>query len=340
MSRARISWVLSVFTLCLVFLGLTGCTLFQSKVAVDFAASETEGVTPFLVEFTPLVVGEVSAYYWDFGDGETSIDSSPVHVYRDRGTYSVFLTVTLTNGSTGSEKKEDLIDVEEISRKEKRLTPLYWMNRTAGTIHWGDRAGLSSGTIVSYIHRGQDLASGGGYIYWTTEDILYRANYDGTGKEAIATNQKSLYSVSVDHLANKVYWTCLPSPPLTDSQWKGAIKRSNLDGSDVTTLKTYDGDSGTNPFTWWIRSDGNGERYYFSTDDYGYVGPKGVEPKATCDGAFRWTYTYEFTPRLVTGSLCSAYSTALDVSDMPAHYIYWTTGSAINRCKVDGSDTM
>ena len=25
---------------------------------------------------------------------------------------------------------------------------------------------------------------------------------------------------------------------------------------------------------------------------------------------------------------------------MPAHYIYWTTGSAINRCKVDGSDTM
>ena len=338
MSKARILWGFSVFALCLVLLGLAGCTLFQPKVAVDFTASETEGVAPFLVEFTPLVAGEVAAYYWNFGDGETSTESSPVHVYREAGTYSVFLTVTLIDGSTGSEKQEDLIDVEEISRKGERLTPLYWMNTSNGTIHWGDRAGLSSGTIVSYIYRGQDLASGGGYIYWTTEDILYRANYDGTGKEAIATNQKGLYSVSVDHLMNKVYWTCLPSPPHA-SLWDGSIKRANLDGSDVTTLRTYDGGSGTTPFTWWIRSDGNGERYYLCTDDYGYVGPKGVKPKATCDGAFHWTYTYGSALHQVKGWLCFVYSMALDVSDLPAHYIYWATGDAIKRCKVDGSDT-
>ena len=337
MSKARILWWLSVFTLCWVLLGLAGCTLFQPKVAVDFTASETEGVAPFLVDFTPLVVGDVAAYYWDFGDGETSTESSPVHVYRDRGTYSVFLTVMLIDGSTGSQKQEDLIEVEEISRKGDPLTPLHWLNKNNGTIRWGDRAGLSSGTVVSYIYRGQDLASGCGYIYWTTEDTLYRANTDGTGKEAIATNQKGLYSVSVDHLANKLYWTCLPSPPLTDTYWDGSIKRADLDGSGVTTLKTYD--SGNNPFAWWIRSDGNGERYYFSTDDYGYVGPKRVEPNASCDGAFHWTFTHEFAPHQVTGSLCSVYSMALDVSGLPAHYIYWTTGDAIKRCKVDGSDT-
>jgi len=337
-SRARVLWGLSVLTLCWVFLGLGGCTLFQPKVPVDFAVSGTEGVAPFLVDFTPLVVGDVAAYYWDFGDGETSTESSPVHVYRDRGTYSVFLAVTLVDGSTGSEKEENLIGVEEISRKEDRPTKLYWMNTSDGTIHWGDRAGLSSGTIVSYIHRGQDLASGGGYIYWTTEDILYRANADGTGKEAIATNQKGLYSVSVDHLADKLYWTCLPGPPLTDAYWDGSLKRANLDGSAIETLKTYS--SSSTSFAWWIRCDGNGERFYFSTDNYGIVGPKRVESKASSGGTFKWTFVdTTFAPRDVTGYLGSVYSMALDVSDLPAHYIYWTTGSAIKRCKVDGSDT-
>jgi len=339
-SRARVLWGLSVLTLCWVFLGFAGCTLFQPKVPVDFAVSGTEGVAPFLVDFTPLVVGDVAAYYWDFGDGETSTESSPVHVYRDRGTYSVFLTVTLIDGSTGSEKEENLIEVEEISRKEDRLTPLYWMNTSDGTIHWGDRAGLSSETIVSYIYRGQDLASGDGYIFWTAEDVLYRANLDGTGKEAIATNQRGLYSVSVDHLANQVYWTCLPSPPLTDSLWDGSVKRSNLDGSGVSTLKTYVGGRGTTPFTWWIRCDGNGERFYVLTDDYGYAGPRRVEPKAESDGAIQWTYEHEFSLHQASGSLSVPYSMALDVSGMPAHYIYWTTGSAIKRCKIDGSDTM
>ena len=335
-SKARVLWGLSVFALCWVLLG--GCTLFQPKVAVDFTVSETDGVAPFLVEFTPLVTGDVAAYYWDFGDGETSVEPSPVHAYRERGTYSVFLTVTLIDGSTGSRKQENLIEVEEISRKEDRLTPLYWLNRDTGAIHWGDRDGFSSATIVSYIYRGQDLASGCGYIYWTTEDTLYRANTDGTGKIAIATNQKGLYSVSIDHLMNKVYWTCLPSPPHV-SLWDGSVKRANLDGSGVTTLRTYPGGLGTTPFTWWIRCDGNGERYYLSTDDYGYAGPRRVGPKDACDGAFQWTYTYGSALHQVKGSLCFFYNMALDVSDLPAHYIYWTTGSAIMRCKVDGNDT-
>ena len=100
--KAKVSLGLSVFAACLVLVGLAGCTLFQPRAAVSFTASEIEGVAPFLVEFTPLVAGDVAAYYWDFGDGETSVESSPVHVYRERGTYSVFLAVTLANGSSGS----------------------------------------------------------------------------------------------------------------------------------------------------------------------------------------------------------------------------------------------
>lgn len=335
MKEREALWVLTVAILCCALLGLVGCTLLQPKVAVDFVTSQTDGVAPFPVEFTPSAEGDAVAYYWDFGDGAISTESSPVHVYRDGGTYDVFLAVSLADGSTGSEKKQDLIDVVEIARKGERLTPLYWLNTNNGTIHWGDRGGLSSSTVVSYIHRGQDIATGGGYLYWTTEDTLYRANYDGTGKEAIATNQKGLYSVSVDTELGKVYWTCLPSPPLTDLDWDGSVKRANLDGSAVERLKTYE--SSSTSFAWWIRCDGDGERYYFSTDNYGVVGPKRVESTASSGGTFEWTFVHEFVPHDVTGYPGSAYSMALDVGDLPAYYVYWTTGDAIMRCKVDGS---
>ena len=103
MSRAKALWGVVVSILCCVLLGLAGCMLLQPRAVVGFVASETDGVAPFPVEFTPTVEGNVVAYYWDFGDGARSTESSPVHVYRDGGTYDVFLAVTLADGSTGSE---------------------------------------------------------------------------------------------------------------------------------------------------------------------------------------------------------------------------------------------
>jgi gliding motility-associated-like protein len=45
--------------------------------------------------FTPLTSGGiVESYFWDFGDGETSTDESPIHVYDANGEYDVSLIVT------------------------------------------------------------------------------------------------------------------------------------------------------------------------------------------------------------------------------------------------------
>jgi PKD repeat protein len=340
MERSRISWRIAGIVLLVGLLSAAGCTLLQPKVAVDFTASETEGVTPMVVEFAAIVAGDVASYYWDFGDGATSTESSPVHVYHRAGTYDIFLTVALADGSTGAAEKEDLIEVEPVARKSSPTTMLYWLNTSSGTIHRGDRAGYQEETIVSYIYRGKDLAVGGGYVYWAEDDAVYRANHDGSGHKAIVTNQAGLQSVAVDGVAGKIYWACTPSGPFSQTYWKGSLKRANLAGTERMTLEEYD--DSAYAYTWVIRSDGDGGRLYRYFDDDNFVRPVRLSPMGEWDGRLQWlefpTLSTSAVHR-VKASMNGISTMALDVSDGPARYVYWITGSSIKRCRVDGSDT-
>jgi hypothetical protein len=42
----------------------------------------------------------VVAWHWDFGDGSTSTEETPVHTFSDAGTHLVSLTVTADDGAT------------------------------------------------------------------------------------------------------------------------------------------------------------------------------------------------------------------------------------------------
>ncbi|GAB4495889.1 MAG: hypothetical protein OHK0019_26280 [Saprospiraceae bacterium] len=59
-------------------------------------SSVTQGLT---VSFTNNSQN-ASSYLWNFGDGATSSESNPVHVYQNGGTYTVTLTATNNCGST------------------------------------------------------------------------------------------------------------------------------------------------------------------------------------------------------------------------------------------------
>ncbi|MCB0582587.1 MAG: PKD domain-containing protein, partial [Phaeodactylibacter sp.] len=54
---------------------------------------------PLRVGFTDLSAYEPAEWLWDFGDGNTSQDTSPVHVFEQDGLYEVCLTVSNANGS-------------------------------------------------------------------------------------------------------------------------------------------------------------------------------------------------------------------------------------------------
>jgi len=84
----------------------------ELPIFADFTANPTEGVAPLTVQFTDLSQGEITSWYWEFGDGDNSREQNPVHIYdpREDPKYTVSLTVTGPGGSD-TETKTDYISV-------------------------------------------------------------------------------------------------------------------------------------------------------------------------------------------------------------------------------------
>lgn len=75
----------------------------------DFSATPTSGSTPLTVAFTDATSGATS-WNWDFGDGRTSAERNPSHVYTAPGTYTVALTAR-GPGGTDVETKMGYVSV-------------------------------------------------------------------------------------------------------------------------------------------------------------------------------------------------------------------------------------
>jgi len=72
-------------------------TVLEPPVAV-FTANVTEGNMPLAVRFIDQSAGNVTAWFWDFGDGVTSTEQSPTHLYTAAGAYTVSLNASNAYG--------------------------------------------------------------------------------------------------------------------------------------------------------------------------------------------------------------------------------------------------
>jgi PKD repeat protein len=92
-----------------------GTAICSNEASVQIGGTPPPNVAP-IANFTPLCTGftctftdgstdpdgTVASRAWRFGDGTSSNEVSPVHIYADEGTYAVALTVTDNGGATNT----------------------------------------------------------------------------------------------------------------------------------------------------------------------------------------------------------------------------------------------
>lgn len=71
----------------------------------DFIFNQNFNGLDYTVDFNDLSFGDISSWLWDFGDGTTSTDQSPSHLYNYADTYSVHLKVTFSGGNSLTKTK-------------------------------------------------------------------------------------------------------------------------------------------------------------------------------------------------------------------------------------------
>lgn len=92
-----------------------------------FRSYPIKGPPPLTVRFQNFSTGPVAKFFWDFGDGNTSSEKSPIHTYYQEGNYTVELNVVSVLGGQGVTTKYNYILV---SNDEKQ--PFFYVEPTNG----------------------------------------------------------------------------------------------------------------------------------------------------------------------------------------------------------------
>ncbi len=86
-------------------------TILAIPPVVDFSYDPPAGCAPLRVEFTNLTkYADPATYLWDFGDGSTSKEVDPVHVYGKADKYTVTLSASNVTGQRIFETKPRIIE--------------------------------------------------------------------------------------------------------------------------------------------------------------------------------------------------------------------------------------
>ncbi|WP_102797806.1 S8 family serine peptidase [Bowmanella denitrificans] len=81
---------------------------------------DSEGLQASFTDASTDVNGDIVSWSWDFGDGNTSTEQNPVHMYGASGTYAVTLMVTDSEGNTDSHTMDVTVSDTQISLEVER----------------------------------------------------------------------------------------------------------------------------------------------------------------------------------------------------------------------------
>ncbi|MDC9514776.1 S8 family serine peptidase [Pseudoalteromonas sp. CST5] len=81
---------------------------------------ETQGLTVNFTDSSTDANNDITQWSWEFGDGATSSDQNPMHVYAASGNYDVVLTVTDSEGNTSTSTQTVVVSDVELELTLKR----------------------------------------------------------------------------------------------------------------------------------------------------------------------------------------------------------------------------
>ena len=88
------------------------CSVCPTLCVAAFTIDVASGNKPLTVTSTDNSTGDITYWYWSFGDGGSSTEQNPVHIYASAGTFTARLWVSGPGGSDGP--AEDTITVTTI----------------------------------------------------------------------------------------------------------------------------------------------------------------------------------------------------------------------------------
>ena len=231
----------------------------HAPVIVSFIALSTRGTAPMDVKFMNTTIGEVTSWLWNFGDGTTSTEKNPTHVYTQTGNY----TVSLTADGIYSAQKENYIKVSGRTIQGRVL---------AGDINGNNSGdGLTGYTVEAHVRLASTL-----FPLFVT---------------ATLTDENGMYTLTELPATNNIIVSAWP--PFDDNRYIGeyyhnkdnafhanslSTQNDNLSGVDFVLRKTPE-----LGITGMVTKDGNGQvnvevhifsmsTFYYSTTSTDHAG--------------------------------------------------------------------
>ena len=177
---------------------------------------------------------------------------------------------------------------------------------------------------------------GGGKVYWSKKDwmdetTIQRTELDGSNTEALVTGVGPLWKFAIDLAGGKMYWMEDNDPVGGKSkQFKGTIRRADLDGSNVEDL--IDGIRG--PWYFDFALDVGKGKMYWTDNSY-------EEDESHISTILRANLDGSNAEVLVTG--ISTQQLVLDAVGEKIYWTdwgtdYWSPDGTIQRANLDGSN--
>lgn len=183
----------------------------------DFSVKNETGDSELSVQFIDESLGVPTSWLWDFGDGSTSTEQNPCHMYTKPGQYTVSLTASRESGVgpyTHTEVKKDIVTV--CAKADFKGNPRIGCNSV--TVQFSD---LSKGSPTSWYW---DFGDG---EYSTEKEPLH--TYKSPGIYSVQLTVKSSFNTHTEYKANYIIVEGTATPNIAPESYEilnkvGAVK--------------------------------------------------------------------------------------------------------------------